>query len=155
MNFTVNRQEFLAVTQDAEKIVPSASALDVLKCTFLSAAEGKLTVAATNLEIALERQIKADVAEEGSVIIDAHLLCGMLKLMADEYVTLQREDRTLKISGKSTLYTIPVLDERNYPRMEIPFPSDTVPVTGMPNTSQNKAKKFRKSVRGTGVRQDC
>ena len=132
MNFTVNRQEFLAVAQDAEKIVPSASALDVLKCTFLSAAEGKLTVAATNLEIALERQIKADVAEEGSVIIDAHLLCGMLKLMADEYVTLQREDRTLKVSGKSTLYTIPVLDERNYPRMEIPFPSDTVPVTGIP-----------------------
>ena len=106
MNFTVNRQEFLAVAQDAEKIVPSASALDVLKCTFLSTAEGKLTVAATNLEIALERQIKADVAEEGSVIIDARLLCGMLKLMADEYVTLQREDRTLKVSGKSTLYTI-------------------------------------------------
>ena len=136
MNFIVNRQEFLAVAQDTEKIVPSTSALDVLKCTFLSAAEGKLTVAATNREIALERRIKADVAEEGSVIIDAHLLCGMLRLLEDESVTFLREDHRLTVSGKSAVYTITVFDEKDYPRMEIPFPEDTVPVTGIPSLAK-------------------
>ena len=132
MKITVNRQEFLAVAQDAEKIIPSASQMDVLKCTFLSAADGKLTVAATNHEVAIERQIKADVAEEGSVIVDAHLLCGMLRLLEDEFVTFAREDHTLRVSGKSAVYTIIVFDEKEYPRMEIPFPADTVPVTGIP-----------------------
>ena len=110
MNFTVNRQEFLAVAQDAEKIIPSASQMDVLKCAFLSAAEGKLTVAATNREIALERRIKADVAEEGSVIVDAHLLCGMLQLLEDESVTFLREDHIL---GVEDSIQVPHMEEYN------------------------------------------
>ncbi len=136
MNFIVNRQDLLAAAQDAEKIAPAASPLEVLKCTLLSAAEGKLTVAATSLELALERRIKADISEEGSVIVDARLLCGMLRLLEDEFVTFTREGTTLRVSGGSSVYSVSVSDEKDYPRVEIPFPADTVPVTGIPSMAK-------------------
>lgn len=139
MNITVDRQEFLAVAQDAEKIAPSNAVIGVLKCVLLSAEDGKLTVAATNLEVALERKIKADIAEEGSVIVDARLLCGMLRLLADEFVTFTRKDSTLKVTGKTAKYTVNVFDEKEYPRTEIPFPADTVPVTGIPDMAKRTA----------------
>lgn len=136
MKFTVNRQEFLAVAQDAEKIAPSNAVIDVLKSVFLSAEDGKLTVAATNLEVALERKIRADIDEEGSAVVDARLLCGMLRLLADEFVTFTRKDSTLKVTGKTAIYTVNFFDEKDYPRMEIPFPADTVSVTGIPDMAK-------------------
>ena len=132
MRITVNRQELLAAAQDAARIAPAASPLDVLKCALLSAEDGKLTVAATNIETALERKLTAQIEEEGSAVMNARLLCGMLSLMEDEAVSIAGEGCTLTVKGSTASYVMTIPDRANYPRMEIPFPADTVPVTGIP-----------------------
>ena len=116
----------------AARIAPAASPLDVLKCALLSAEDGKLTVAATNIETALERKLTAQIEEEGSAVINARLLCGMLSLMEDEAVSIAGEGCTLTVKGSTASYVMTIPDRANYPRMEIPFPADTVPVTGIP-----------------------
>ena len=132
MKITVNRQELLSAAQDAAKIAPSVSPLDILKCALLSAEDGRLTVAATNIETALERRIPVEIQEEGSAVIDAKMLCGMLDLLEDEAISITGESHKLTVKGKTASYVMAVQDAGDYPRMEIPFPEDTVPVTGIP-----------------------
>ena len=83
--------ELLSAAKDAESIAPANSPLDVLKCTYLATENGKLTVAASNLEVALERRIPADIHEEGRMVIGADLLTAMLKLLDGDTVSIQSE----------------------------------------------------------------
>ena len=54
MKFTVNRTELLAAAQNAERIAPRVSTIEILECAYLQAEQDTLTVASGNLEIALE-----------------------------------------------------------------------------------------------------
>jgi DNA polymerase III sliding clamp (beta) subunit (PCNA family) len=133
MIITANRLELLSAAQDAEQIAPTSSPLDVLQCTSLRTEDGKLTVTATNVELTLERRIPADIFEEGSVVIDAGLLVKMLRLLESETVTVEQTSNVVAtVKGGSATYSIITFDAGMYPQMEIPFPEDTVPVTGIP-----------------------
>lgn len=133
MYITANRLELLAAAKDAERIAPANSPLDVMKCTFLATENGKLIVAATNLEIAMERRIPVTIHEDGSVVIGADLLTSMLKLLDGDTVSIRQESKEFfSVASGQTAYCVSVLDAGSYPRMEIPFPEDTVPVTGIP-----------------------
>ena len=55
MKFTVNRTELLAAAQNAERIAPRVSTIEILQCAYLQASQETLTVASGNLEIALEQ----------------------------------------------------------------------------------------------------
>ena len=129
--------ELLSAAKDAESIAPAKSPLDVLKCTYLATENGKLTVAASNSEVALERRIPADIHEEGRMVIGADLLTAMLKLLDGDTVSIQSEGSGyVMVSTGKTAYSLSVLDAGTYPRLEIPFPEDTVPVTGIPSIAK-------------------
>ncbi len=134
MRITINRQEALALAKAAESIAPSKAVMDELRCVLLETGEdSKLTMAATNMEVALERRMQADIQEGGALLINARLFAGMLGLLGGEAVTIQGEDgRQAEITSGECCYRIPVMSIAKYPRMEIPFPEDSVVVTNIP-----------------------
>lgn len=89
MKFIVNRTELLAAAQNAERIAPRVSTIEILQCAYLQAEQDTLTVASGNLEIALEQQLPAQIDRDGSVVVKAPLLSGMLRLLDGERVTFQ------------------------------------------------------------------
>lgn len=89
MKFTVNRTELLAAAQNTERIAPRVSTIEILQCAYLQAEQDTLTVASGNLEIALEQQLPAQIDRDGSVVVKAPLLSGMLRLLDGERVTFQ------------------------------------------------------------------
>ena len=95
MKFTVNRTELLASAQNAERIAPRVSTIEILQCAYLQAEQDTLTVASGNLEIALEQQLPAQIESEGSVVVKAPLLSGMLRLLDGERVTFQMKNGKL------------------------------------------------------------
>ena len=140
MQIIANRMELLSAAQNAAQIVPAQTALDCLRCACFVTENGKLTVTAGNLEITLERHIPAEIQEEGCVVIDAALLASMLRLMRGESVTIRQQGRKeVVISCGATSYTITVPDVSEYPRVEIPFPEDTVTVSGIPAIAKRTA----------------
>ena len=139
MKFTVNRTELLAAAQNAERIAPRVSTIEILQCAYLQASQETLTVASGNLEIALEQQLPAQIENEGSVVVKAPLLSGMLRLLDGERVTFQMKNGKLVVSAGSAEYAIPVMDAEQYPRMEIPCPAATVPVSGIPSLTKRTA----------------
>ena len=139
MKFTVNRTELLAAAQNAERIAPRVSTIEILQCAYLQAEQDTLTVASSNLEIALEQQLPAQIENEGSVVVKAPLLSGMLRLLDGERVTFQMKKGKLVVSSENAEYAIPVMDAAQYPRMEIPCPAATVPVSGIPALTKRTA----------------
>ena len=135
MKVLMNRLEALSLAKAAESIAPSKATMDELRCVLLECGgDGKLTMAATNNEVALERRMPAQVKEAGSLLINAKLFANMLGLLGGETVAILGEDgRQAKIASGSCCYTIPVLSVTNYPRAEIPFPEDTVTVKNIPS----------------------
>ncbi len=139
MKFTVNRTELLAAAQNAERIAPRVSTIEILQCAYLQAEQDTLTVASGNLEIALEQRLPAQIESEGSVVVKAPLLSGMLRLLDGERVTFQMKSGKLVVSSGNAEYAIPVMDAEQYPRMEIPCPAATVPVSGIPSLTKRTA----------------
>lgn len=139
MKFTVNRTELLAAAQNAERIAPRVSTIEILQCAYLQAEQDTLTVASSNLEIALEQQLPAQIETEGRVVVKAPLLSGMLRLLDGERVTFQMKNGKLVVSSGNAEYAIPVMDAAQYPRMEIPCPVATVPVSGIPSLTKRTA----------------
>ena len=139
MKFTVNRTELLASAQNAERIAPRVSTIEILQCAYLQAEQDTLTVASGNLEIALEQKLPANIQEEGCVVVKAPILSGMLRLLDGERVTFQMKNGKLVVSSGNAEYAIPVMDAAQYPRMEIPCPAATVPVSGIPSLTKRTA----------------
>jgi DNA polymerase III sliding clamp (beta) subunit (PCNA family) len=71
------------------------------------------------------------------MVIGADLLTAMLKLLDGDTVSIQSEGSSyVRVSNGKTAYNLSVLDAGTYPRLEIPFPEDTVPVTGIPSIAK-------------------
>ena len=146
MNITANRMELLAAVESAERIAPAASPLDILKCVCLETEEGRLTVAATNQEIAMERKLPADILENGRIAVNAKILLEMLRRLGGDTVTFEQVDApntpesfSLSVKSGEAEYRIPAMNAGEYPRAEIPYPEDTVTVTGIPDMAKRTA----------------
>ena len=146
MKFTENRLETLSAVQSAGSVAPAASPMDILKCVCLVAENGALTVAATNMDAAVERKLPAEIREDGRTAIDARLLAEMLRLLGGDTVTFEQVDapntpESFSVSVKSgeAEYRIPAMNAGEYHRAEIPFLEDTVTVTGIPDMAKRTA----------------
>ena len=146
MNITANRMELLAAVESAERIAPAASPMDILKCVCLETENGKLTVAATNQEIAMERRLPADILENGRIAINAKTLAEMLRRLGEDTVTFEQVDApnasegfSVSVKSGEAEYRIPAMNAGEYPRAEIPFLEDTVTVTGIPDMAKRTA----------------
>ena len=93
MKAILNRLELLSLAKAADSIAPNLAAMDALKGVLLEAADdGKVTVAATNLEVALERRMSAEILQPGQLVLNARLVADMLELLGGETVTISGED---------------------------------------------------------------
>lgn len=140
MKVTANRSELLAAAKRAANVAPSSSPLDALRGVLMEAdnTAGKLTLSATNLEIAIEQKIPGTCEDSDAVVINADLLAEMLTLLGGDIIEFQREPGNPQISIRSGQagYTVPVMERGAFPKMEIPFPEDTITVTGIPTMAK-------------------
>lgn len=147
MKVTVNRAELLAAAKRAANIAPANAPLDALRGTLVEtdSTAGKLTFSATNLELTLELKVPCTCADDDAFVINAKLLEEMLTRLDGDTVELQRNIGTPKVfvrSGQAG-YSISVMERGAFPKMEIPFPEDTIKVSGIPTMA-------RRSVFATG-----
>ena len=144
MRAILNRAELSSVLNDAEKIAPANAPMDVLKGVLLEAEADRLIVTASNGEFTLKQTIPGEVQESGSIAFDAKLLAAMVRLLDGETVCLQTEpNHQLTVMGGAAVYTASAFDPTSYPQMTIPFPEDTVAVTGIPAIAKRTAFAVR------------
>ncbi len=141
MKITINRAELLSAAQRAAAIAPADSPLESLRGTLLeaNAATGTLTLTATNLETALEQSLSCPTAEDDALVVDAKLLAGMLERLPGDTVELKRTPGVpvLSLRGGQTGYDVAIWERGSFPKLEIPFPEDTVKLSGIPSMARH------------------
>jgi DNA polymerase III sliding clamp (beta) subunit (PCNA family) len=141
---TIDRMELLTAVKRAASIAPTASPLNILKCVLLDVhpEQKSVRITATNLEITLEQTLPL-LAVDGSDIalaVNAQLADAMLSRLAGDTVELELSDTgRARITSGDASYVVPTLPGTEYPRVEIPFPADTVKVSGLPTMVQRTA----------------
>lgn len=140
MRVTINRAELLSAAKCAAAIAPSSSPIKELACALLETdgAAGKLTVTSTNMETSLEQKIRCTSQEEDALAVNARLLAAMLEKLSGETVELRREGHNpiFRLRSGDAEYAISVFERGSYPRPQLPFPEDTVKVSGIPNLAR-------------------
>ncbi len=130
----VNRDELLRLSKQAALAVPKSAEVIELRGIHVEAdaRRSMLTLTATNQEIAIQASMGAVVEQSGSMVMDARLLPSILALLPEETLDMELEDSgQLTIRSGSTQYRLSVTSGEKYPMPELPFPDDTVPVTGL------------------------
>lgn len=140
MKVTFNRAELLSAAKRGENIAPHDTPLEVLRGLLLEmdAANGILTMTASNMEITLEQKIRCAVPEDDAVVVNARLVVDMLSKLSGDTVELERTPGTPQIyfRGGMAEYLVPVWERSSYPKLEMPFPEDTVRVSGIPGMAK-------------------
>lgn len=79
MEFTVERSQLLEVVNHLSRIVNNKTSLPVLEGILLSAEQGKLTLISYNLEMGIKKEIYANTAVAGEIVINARILAEILR----------------------------------------------------------------------------
>jgi DNA polymerase III beta subunit, N-terminal domain len=141
LNVTINRAEMLCAIKRASAIAPADSPLDVLRGVLLEAdaAAGKLTVTSTNLEAALEEKLPCTVQEDGALVFGAKMLAEMLSRLPQDTVQLCRAENQGRMTLRSgdACYEVDVWERGAFPKPDLPFPEDTVKLSGIPAMAQH------------------
>ncbi len=158
MKITMNRAELLCAVQKAAAIASEDAPLEPLKGVLLEAdaVAGTLTLTATNIETSLEQKLACTVGEDDALVMNAKLLAGMLGLMSGETAQLLRRPgtRVLTLRSGETIYSWSIGERGEFPKIELPFPEDTVKLSGIPSmarqtmfaTSEDKDKPLMRCV---------
>ncbi len=81
--------------------------------------EGRLLLAATDMEVSFRATIAGEVAGDGAVVVPGKLLTDLARLLPDEHVTLVHEegDGVLTVTSGSHSSRLNVYSAEDFPRL--------------------------------------
>lgn len=92
MTCTVKVTAMRAALERAAGVVPTRSTMPVLQCVLLRAAQGRLTVSATDLDVWQETSVEASIEEPSAVAVDAHKLLLVFNALSTTQDAVLRKD---------------------------------------------------------------
>lgn len=118
MDFKCSKDSIYEGVQSVEKIVSTRSTLPIIGNILLEASKTNIKISANNLEIGMEVNIKADVQEEGAILIPAKIFSGIVSKLPDTEVTVKTLEKGLvKISYKQSNFSVNGLSPDEFPTL--------------------------------------
>jgi len=136
MKLEVSRLTMLEAAKSVAKVAPTLSSKDMLKKILFESNSntGEVYMTATNNEVSIQHKVIASVEESGSLLINPGLLVGMMSKLEGDSVSLSispSQPEFLKVTGGRCTYRIFYQSAEKYPRPTIPFPEESVIMTGI------------------------
>jgi len=115
MRITLDQREFHEKLEMVGRVSTKHVTLPVLQCVYLEATGDHLIMRATNLEIAIEARVKADVKEEGVVAVPASVFLQTVGLNTEKSLTLRVEESGLLVEGSGSETLIKAMPHEEFP----------------------------------------
>ncbi|MEG1243313.1 MAG: DNA polymerase III subunit beta [Oscillospiraceae bacterium] len=97
MKIICNTDLLNEVCQNVQRVVSSKTSIPAIEGILLKALDNQLFLTGYDLEVGINTSIEAKVEEEGSIIINARILCDILKRLPGEKVIIEADERQLCI----------------------------------------------------------
>ena len=119
LHATCSRDALAAVLGTVSRGLSTRGAVQVLNGILLRADEGKLVLAATDMELSIRASIEGEVSGDGAVVVPGRLLTDLARLLPDESVRLVHEegDGVLTITSGSHSSRLNVYSAEDFPRL--------------------------------------
>jgi DNA polymerase-3 subunit beta len=110
------------------RAVSPRSTLPVLGNVLLASDEGRLRLAATNLELGISCWIGAQIGEEGSITVPARLLSDLVNTLPNDtvHLTVNTTTFTLSVRCGTSATEIKGIDAQEFPPMPASDPADGI-----------------------------
>jgi DNA polymerase-3 subunit beta len=115
MHTKIAKDTLLTQLELVGKVSTKHITLPVLQCVLISTEKKSVTLKATNLEIALESKIDAEVMEEGVVAVSASILTQTISCCVGSHVTLRKEEGTLVVESGESVTIIKTIPHEEFP----------------------------------------
>jgi DNA polymerase III subunit beta len=119
MKVVCGRDELAEKLQVAGRGVSTRTSVQILAGVLLRAADGQLSLAATDMEISLRVSLEAQVEDEGSVVVPGRLLVDIVRLLPAGEVTVSHraEEGVVEVVCGSATYRLHTYAAEDFPRL--------------------------------------
>ena len=116
---TCSRDEMLHALGLVSRGVSTRSSVQILAGILLEASEGKLRLAATDMEVSLRTQIEAKTDADGSVVVPGRLLLELARLLPESEVSIEHklEEAVCEITCGTASYRLHTYNAEDFPRL--------------------------------------
>ena len=126
MKLICETQKLSEICSNVQRAVSTKSSIPAIEGILLEAGENVLTLTGYDLEVGMITSMEARVEEAGSIILNAKILCDILRSLPSNTVYIEADERlTCRIkSGDAefSLIGIPAADYPELPSVESGFP---------------------------------
>ena len=120
MKFTVYKNDI----RDAIKLVAKCAAIKpmtpILSSVKITADNGKITLEATDFDLAAQAVIPANVEIDGAACVEARYLLEIVLKLPDDTVTFQPNDKFLEVTSGGAHFNLLTFDAADYPSPKFP-----------------------------------
>ncbi len=119
MKVTCRSEEFAEKLAVVGRGVSTRTTVHVLTGVLVRAAEGRLDLAATDMEISLRLTLAADVEDEGAVVVPGRLLVEIARLLPPGEVTLEHraDEGVARLTCGPASYALHTFNPSDFPRL--------------------------------------
>ncbi|MBQ5995628.1 MAG: DNA polymerase III subunit beta [Clostridia bacterium] len=127
MKFICETQKFSEICSNVQRSVSSKSTIPSIEGILITTTENSVTVTGYDLEVGVITSIPAQVSEQGSIILNAKILCDILRSLPSEEVSIEADERmTAKIKSGDAEFSLLGINSNEYP--ELPSVNSTFPI---------------------------
>src|SRR6186997_3683859 len=119
LTVTCPRDELTRALGIVSRGVSTRTTVQILGGILLHATDGKLELAATDMELSLRTSIEVQGATEGSVVVPGRLLLDLARLLpaADVSIEHKLEEAAVEIRSGSATYRLHTYNAEDFPRL--------------------------------------
>jgi DNA polymerase-3 subunit beta len=88
MRISCYKADLLNGVQIVYKAVPSKTTMTILECILIEATDGRIKLTANDTELGIETYIEGNIAEEGSICLDAKMLQDIVRKLPDSEINI-------------------------------------------------------------------
>lgn len=142
MKFICEKNSLQEAVSTAQKAVTGKSNMTVLEGLLIIASNNEITIIGSDKDLSIETKIKAEIIEEGSIVVDSKLFGEIIRKMPNYQIELNKDinGNSLEITCKKSKAIVKCMNEEDYP--SLPYIEDNINI----NISQGVIKNM---IRGT------
>src|SRR5438094_900845 len=116
---TCSRDDLLRGLGIGSRGVSTRTTVQILAGILLDATGGKLSLAATDMELSLRTTVEAKIESEGSVVVPGRLLLDIARLLPETEVSLEHrlEEAVVEVRCGSASYRLHTYNAEDFPRL--------------------------------------
>ena len=115
MKLLILRENLKQVVGIVDRAVSNSSSLPVLRNILVIAANGTISVSATNLELAVTATLTGKITEEGSLTIPAHVFSAIVGSVSSEKIHLEKKGNSVLVKTDNYEAAIQTIHEKEFP----------------------------------------